>query len=343
MACRILLIGDLHFRPIDREQNLIMVEELLEIIYEIKPDAVVVLGDTLDTHDNFKGGPHSLAVRFFREISLITKLILLIGNHDIKNNEVDLSLGKEDHPFIALEYWENTILVDHVRVFEINEHMFCGVPYLPPGRYLDAIKHINQENITAFFSHQGFNGAYYQPGGKPITDGDNWPSHCKVNFCGHFHEFHVVKDNLIYVGTPTTTDHGASYDKAIMLVTFTDNYYSYERIKLQKITMRITYRVEAKPSCLKEIINEINSHDTRCIYKVVIYGKSQALSSIKRSLYYKELDELAKITEESVGAELVICKGISDEVILDGDYDQILRELLIPYPEELAMYEKIFK
>ena len=344
MESRLLLIGDLHFRPKDKEIDIIMVKEILDIIEENRPDAVVILGDTLDTHNIINSGSLTLAVDFFKRISTITKLIVLIGNHDIKNNQIDLSTSSEDHPFTALELWENTVLVDKVKEFYIKDHKFCGVPYLPPGKYMNAIKDIDDNTVSAYFSHQEFNGAFYKPGDSPITDADEWPDDKKVNFCGHFHEYNRVKNNLIYVGTPTTTDFGATDDKALMLVTFKEDYsFSYDRIRLKTVPMRISYKVEARSSELTQVLNSIKSRDSPGIYKVVIYGKSQALSTIKKTIQYRELNKLAKITEESIGTDLVLCKGVSNEVILNGNYEQILKELLKQHPDELDMYVRLFK
>lgn len=337
---KILIIGDLHFRPKEIDLNRLLVTEVLEIIKEIKPDGVVVLGDTLDTHDVYKGSAHSLSERFFHRIRLLTKLVVLLGNHDLKNNQVNLTIDREaDHPYTALKYWDNTILVDDVTLFDINGHQFCAVPYLPNGCFMDAIKDVDQRKITSFFSHQLFDfPGNYEP------EADKWPDDCKMNFCGHIHEYMMVKHNLCLVGTPTTTDFGASPDKALMLVTFNEEGdFEIERIPLKTVPLRVAYRIEGSIQNIKNIINEIKSRTTPGIYKVTIYGKSQLLANLKKNTYYKELKSMVnKIIEESVGTDLVMCKGVTDEVIMNGDFEEILLELLEGCPKELAMYRQMF-
>lgn len=337
---RILIIGDLHFRPKDIDLNRLLVNETLSIIKSIKPDAVVVLGDTLDTHDVYKGSAHALSERFFHQIRLISTLIVLIGNHDIKNNQVNLTLEEEpDHPYTALKYWDNTILVDKVTTFDVKQFTFCAVPYVPDGCYLEAIKDIDVSKIRAFFSHQLFNFP-----GNFESKAEEWPIDYPINFNGHLHEYMVVNDNLILVGTPTTVDFGASADKALMLVNFIDDIDLHiERIKLTTVPLRLSFRIEANVQNIKNMIKQINELGDNNIYKVTIFGKSTVLDSIKKNSYYKELKSLVnKITEESIGTDLVVCKGITDEVIMNGNYEQILLELLANCPKELAMYRRLY-
>ena len=335
MGVNILIIGDLHFRPKDYDLNLLLVNEVVGIIDRLKPDAVVVLGDTLDTHDVYKGIAHTLSVKFFHQIRQITKLIVLIGNHDVKNNQVNLSEGEADHPYIALKYWENTILVDKVTSFNVGQYQFCAVPYLPNGCYLKAIEHLDVQQYKAFFSHQLFDFP-----GNYEANAEVWPDHYPDNFNGHLHEYLVVKHNLTLVGTPTTTDFGASPDKALMLVTF-DDVNVIERIKLTTVPLRITYRIEGNVQNIKKVISEI---DPKNIYKVTIYGKPSLLANLRKNQYYRDLKSMVnKVTEESIGTDLVVCKGITDEIIMNGDYDQILFELLSECPKELEMYQRLFK
>lgn len=311
----------------------------MQIIGDLKPDAVVVLGDTLDTHDVYKGSAHALSERFFHQIRLLSKLIVLIGNHDLKNNQVNLTLNEDDHPYTALKYWDNTILVDDVTTFNVGAYQFCAVPYLPNGCYMEAISNINIDTIKGFFSHQLFEfPGNYEDGAE------QWPPHYPDNFSGHIHEYIEVQHNFRFVGTSTTTDFGASPDKALMLVTFDENGVNHiERIPLKTVPLRIAYRIEGNIQNIKNIINEIKSRTTPGIYKVTIFGKSQLLANLKKNQYYKELNSLVnKITEESVGTDLVVCKGITDDIIMKGDYEQILFELLADCPKEMAMYHKLF-
>jgi predicted phosphodiesterase len=342
MSVRILIIGDLHFRPKEIDLNRLLVNETLEIIKETKPDCVVVLGDTLDTHDVYKGSAHALAERFFLQIRLLSKLIILIGNHDLKNNQVDLSLGPADHPFTALKYVDNITLVDEITTFKVGKFEFCAVPYLPNGRYLKAISYLDPYSFKAFFSHQLFNFP-----GNYEEDPEDWPEDYPDNYNGHLHEYRKVKHNLTLVGTATTVDFGASPDKALMLVTFGDEgVESEERIPLKTVPLRIAYRIEANLQNIKNILNEIKSRDigaTKNIYKVTVFGKATLLTNLKKNSYYKELESIVnKIVEESVGTDLVMCKGVTNKVIMNGDYEEILFELLAEYPKELEMYRRLF-
>lgn len=338
----ILVIGDLHFRHKDIHLNRLLCNEVEDIVFSIqKLDAIVILGDTLDTNDHIRSNVLNLAVKFFLTLSRHTRVYVMIGNHDLKNNQVDLSQEMEaDHPFPGLDESGCITIVDRVTKFSAGELDFCAVPYLPPGRYMNAIKDIDpvRDKITAFFSHQEFsNGDGFDP------DAEEWPPEYPVNFCGHLHEHKVCQHNLILVGTPTTVDFGASPDKALMLIKFdADDKFEYERIFLKTVPLRLCFRFEANLSNIKNILNEIKSRTTPGIYKVVLFGKSSVLSVLRKSSQYVELKSLAKITEESMGAEVVMCEGIDKDVIMNGDYDEILEQLLIDHPEELNAYRELF-
>ena len=83
---KILTIGDPHFKINNVPESDEFTEKLYEKVAEIQPDIVVCLGDVLDRHETMHMIPHMRATTCMKRLSEMTKLYLLIGNHDRPNN-----------------------------------------------------------------------------------------------------------------------------------------------------------------------------------------------------------------------------------------------------------------
>lgn len=145
MTTRILVVGDPHFKvsnPIETEE---MSSKIIEVIKKIIPDAVVVAGDILDRHESIHVKPLQRATAFLYAISQITKLYILVGNHDRPNNSTFLT---EEHPFNAFKHWENTKVIDIGECVTINNLKCIMVPYVPAGRFDEALRIILQRGVV---------------------------------------------------------------------------------------------------------------------------------------------------------------------------------------------------
>jgi predicted phosphodiesterase len=132
----ILVIGDPHFKKNNTEQTRGMVEAIIKIADERKPNLIVCLGDVLDTHAILHTDPLCEAVDFFTRLKTIAPLRVIIGNHDRRNNSDFLT---NRHPFTAMSEWSNTVIADRVLSEIIDGHQFIYVPYVPPGRFVEAL------------------------------------------------------------------------------------------------------------------------------------------------------------------------------------------------------------
>jgi DNA repair exonuclease SbcCD nuclease subunit len=241
----ILLVGDLHIKLDNVEATEQMLNEIIEIIINKNPIAVVILGDILHTHDKIITGPLVRAVEFLRKIrDRANYLVVLIGNHDRPNNADFLT---ENHPFTALKSWENTMIVDYPSIIQFEAYKFLAIPYVQPGRLIDALHEIGLDyehlsDYSAVFLHQEMHGC--KMGAVVSESTDVWPITAPMAFSGHIHDYHKLQPNFIYVGTPIQHSFGDSTDKAVMIVKFAGGKYkSLERIKLRvpsKMQVRLT-------------------------------------------------------------------------------------------------------
>lgn len=145
---RVLCIGDPHFKRKNIRDTDMMVYEILNLIATRIIDFVVILGDVLDKHETIHESPLSRATDFIRKIQNLLPTYVLIGNHDRTNNSVFLT---SESPFNSLKYWDNTTIVDVSLQRIIEGHTFTFMPYVYPGRFMEAMNTMygsNKEPLT---------------------------------------------------------------------------------------------------------------------------------------------------------------------------------------------------
>jgi|SRR5690554_6473200 len=217
---RIFVVGDLHLKKKFVYRS--MLDELLNLSLELKPDLIVHLGDTLDTKSNIDMGCLKDACNFFIESSEIAPTYVLIGNHDRRNDSDFLS---DFHPFVGMENIPNLHIV-HKVVFRKNEDgsTFTFVPYVPVGRFRDALltadidltdpsEDYPKENVPdLIFAHQQFKNSV--PMNKK---GDEWDETLRYVISGHIHG-HLRLPGVLYTGSPVQHKFGESEDKSVWLI-----------------------------------------------------------------------------------------------------------------------------
>lgn len=279
-----LVIGDPHFKVSNAQQTDEMVTSILKIAKEIRPELIVCLGDILDRHETIHVSPLTRATNFLKSLSEVAHLIVIIGNHDRPNNSNFLT---NEHPFSALQYWDNITLVDKVKVTTIDNFKFVSVPYVPPGRFREALStkvsdFSDFQGVTAIFAHQEFQGA--KMGAITSTNGDVWPLDLPLVISGHIHDYDHLQTNIIYVGTPIQHAWGDKSDKTISLFTFkSDGTYDQKRLELQVTKQEIVY---ISPSDLDKFKPKPN-----VITKLMITGTNAEIKNVVKLPIIKELSK----------------------------------------------------
>src|SRR5438067_639302 len=137
MTITCLTIGDPHFKVDNAIETDEMSRKIISLAHKEPPDFIVVLGDVLDRHENIHVDPLERSTLFLEQLSLIAPLYVIIGNHDRPNNSIFLT---SQHPFNSFKRWPQTTIVDKVVTATIKGRQFCFVPYVPPGRFMEALK-----------------------------------------------------------------------------------------------------------------------------------------------------------------------------------------------------------
>lgn len=220
---RVLVIGDVHVRDRNGPATNALTRLAAAAVEDLRPDAVVVLGDLLHNHDSVNLHALQRAVGFLsalrnaidstmtkerRHIVGVGQLVLLIGNHDRPNNATFLT---EEHPFTAVARWPRTTVVEAPRLLSVCGVQMLLVPYVAPGRFREALggnetwwmssSDAQPTTIACVFAHQEFRGCHLA-GGIVSRAGDEYPTAAPFCISGHIHRRHRLAPNVLYPGEP---------------------------------------------------------------------------------------------------------------------------------------------
>ena len=329
-----LCIGDPHFKSDNGEETQILTEKIRDLIRDRHPDFVVILGDILHRHEKIDLHPFHRAINFLETIheelmKYDAYLYIVIGNHDRSNNTIFMT---DEHVFNPLKKWKNTFVADTAIVHSGRtssestspgiEYKCMIIPYVPPGRLIEAIATVDsnyvrtkdsdqnenikdtesnteeeleytdhfRKEINMVFTHQEFMGAKM----NTITSnvGDPWPTINPLCMSGHIHDYQVLAANLIYTGTPIQHGFADSTRKTVSWITMDISIpglktkYTEERISLG-IRGRRQFNIKAD-EFMDHVAHFKKEAETSYI-KLKISGSKQSLKSLGKSPEYKRM------------------------------------------------------
>lgn len=193
------LFSDIHFQQKDLKRIISTSKWIEETFKKEKVTSIICMGDIIHTRENVHVPSLSNCFSFLNNLSKITDLHVILGNHDF-NLKNDIKYSSLD----GLEIFSKNIkLYKELKRIQIENISCQMVPWLskPNEEYLDDI----------VFGHLEFNGAK-----------KNLNSICKTKyeipnfkriFSGHFHHFHHLADNMTYIGSPLQFNFGDSGDE----------------------------------------------------------------------------------------------------------------------------------
>ena len=289
------IIGDPHFKAKNMKEGLEFVEKCVKAAEKKSPTFIVILGDTLDTHEMVLIPPHNLACTLIEQLSKIAHVYLIIGNHDLINSRQFLT---NKHIFNPLKKWKKVTVVDKPKYVEYGEYNFVMCPYVPPGKFVDALNTIIDDGdmwdfADCIFAHQEFFGC--KMGNKISTKGDKWDEDYPPVVSGHIHNSEILEPNIFYPGSALQHAFGESPNKRLWFLKFGENedppYFSIKKINLGMKGKKIV--------CLD--IDNINDFDTGMLdkynIKLNLKGKSEQFKVFQKGSYHKQLiDKGVKIT-----------------------------------------------
>ena len=279
MPATVLCIGDPHIQVANLSETDLLIERLIILATEKKPDLIIVLGDVLHTHERLHTTALNKAYEMINKMRIIAKTYVLVGNHDMINNQVYLN---ENHWLSGMKEWDNTVIVDKVLSETIFGEKFVFIPYVPAGRFQEALNTMNGiwSDASCIFAHQEFAGC--KMGAIISVEGDKWPITYPHVVSGHIHSRQIPQENIYYTGSAMQHAFGESEKNIIAYLSFENKKYNREEIDLQLPRKKIVYMdVEDVDTY------EVPQNDDTL--KVTLSGNYDQFKALKKTKKYKIL------------------------------------------------------
>lgn len=337
MPTTILFIGDPHFQISNIQEVDLFLEKIINLATKKNPDIIVIAGDILHTHERLHTLALNKAYDLIDNMRKITKTYVLVGNHDYINNQQFLT---NNHWMNGLKEWNNTIIVDNVLKENINNEKFIFVPYVPPGRFDEALKTLKDEwiNASCIFAHQEFAGC--KMGAIVSIEGDKWDIKNPIVISGHIHSKQQPQKNIYYSGSAMQHAFGESEKNIIAFFSFTKDQYELEEIDLELPRKKIVYMNV-------EEIDTYNIPETEDQIKVTLKGDYNEFKAVKKTKKYKNLVDKGVKVVFKPQKEKVIQNNTEEKVesnnTTDTSFNKILSNIINEQknPYLLQSYELI--
>lgn len=179
---KIVLISDIHYYS---KKNINNLNKILDILKEIKPDYICIPGDIVD---NSYILDEELLIIWFQKLSVISPVLISIGNHEYYINKKQKQFGLNKHILTKIKSVDNVFCLDNKNVL-IDDINFIGITmpikyYMEDGESKDSfIKHLkkiqyNDKKYNVLLLHSPSNLL-----DKDITS----MLKCDLVLCGHTH------------------------------------------------------------------------------------------------------------------------------------------------------------
>ena len=282
MKC--LFIGDPHIRIENFDAYDKLTALISNIVKEHKISLIIVGGDVLHYHERLHTLALNRALDFLVQMGRMCRVICLVGNHDMINNQQFLT---ENH---WMKHYKdrlpNVEIIDTVRGFDIDGFRFMCCPYVYPGRFVEALDtytDMNWQDADIIFAHQEFKGC--RMGAIISETGDEWNPEWPQVVSGHIHDYQKPLPNIFYPGTPMQHSFGDKGDNIILLID------TESGIKFTEIPTEVD-----KKKTIYSTIDDIGDVLDRGVrstekekVKVSIKGTAEEFKVFKDSAEYKRL------------------------------------------------------
>ena len=281
MPATILFIGDPHFQVSNIQEVDLFLERIINLATEKQPDLIIVAGDLLHTHERLHTIALNKAYELVDNMRLISKTYVLVGNHDYIQNQQFLT---ENHWMNGMKEWDNTVIVDQVVSETIDGEKFVFVPYVPPGRFEEALGTMDGDwkDASCIFAHQEFAGC--KMGAIISVEGDKWPVDYPHVVSGHIHSRQIPQENIYYTGSAMQHAFGESEKNIIAYLKFINREYEREEVDLQLPRKKIVYMD----------VEDVDNYEvpvTEDKLKVTLSGNYDQFKALKKTKKYKKLLE----------------------------------------------------
>lgn len=317
---KVIAIGDPHFRTDNIPEVELFMDRLEQLAKTEKPDLIVILGDVLHTHERLHTIPLNKAYELVNRMRKISKTYILVGNHDFIQNAQYLTTN---HWMNGMKEWTNVVVVDKVTACTIQEITLVFCPYVPPGRFHDALTTLTStdwKTANCIFAHQEFYGC--KMGAVVSVDGDRWSDNFPPVVSGHIHSRQSLP-NIYYCGSSMQNAFGESETNIIPILTWEQpGPYSLREIDLELPRKRIVY------TDVQSVADYKIPEQSEDKIKITLSGLYDEFKAFKKTKKYRELvDSGTKVVFKPKKIE-VTEENVPVEPVDDTDFHRILLELV---------------
>ncbi len=338
---KFLFIGDPHIRV----ENFASFDKLTKMIEKVvdeqKVDIILVAGDVMHYHERLHTLALNKSIDFLVDMGKLCKVVCLVGNHDMINNQ----------QFLSQNHWmrhykdrlPNVDVIDTVQSYEMKGVRFMCCPYVYPGRFVEALESATPKTGNGFhwgesdiiFAHQEFKGC--KMGAIVSEIGDQWDESWPQVVSGHIHDYQKPQPNVFYPGTPMQHSFGDKGDNIILLIDV-NREIRFTEIQTEVEKKKTVYTSIDDVS--KVLEKGIKSTEDEKV-KVAIKGTADEFKVFKDSKEYKELVKagvtVAFKQEARVRPEM-------EESVDEDDFHDILVGLLKKAENTVVMddYRRVF-
>lgn len=318
-TCDILIIGDPHIKSDKPDFYKKYIERMVYIAKTRKPHAVVLLGDIFDKHHTTDNTAFRLIYKLIDQLSKIAPTFVIVGNHDYIDSNQFLT---KKHFLGPLKKWHNVTVVDYPTYISLKDKTFVLCPYVPPGRFTEALDKLVNEGhcwdiVDAIFAHQEFYGCMYKP--FPSTTGDVWDEDYPPVFSGHIHPEQIL-GNVYYPGSSIQHSFAEPPNKKVWIVSFGD--FADQQFKIDKISVGLKGK-----KLLYLDLDEIEEFDMELLedydVKIALKCDTHEYAAFCASKTYKILRSRSVIITHSPGSSTGNSKGSS----VDAKYDKCVHTI----------------
>lgn len=284
MDVKILCLGDLHITLKNPQEIRNYFKNLSSYLETHKVDLIVVLGDTLDTHNRLYTTCLMLAIDYINLLLSFAPVYILVGNHDMVDETSFLSADHWLTCFKDLEKFKPLTIVDNIIIQQHSTYKLVFCPYVPDGRFIEALntKKGQWENATCIFSHVTIKNA--KMNSITAQHADEWNPSYPLLISGHIHESQWIGHNMYYTGSIMQVAINEPDNKHIALLQLTQH---------KQPCINEIYLAIPKKKIIKLDIASIDTFnlptETNTKYSIYIHGNPEQFHTFTKSLTYKEL------------------------------------------------------
>jgi DNA repair exonuclease SbcCD nuclease subunit len=167
---KIAHLADIHIRFGSRhEEYKIVFKRVIEDLIKVKPRRIVIAGDLFHQKINLSPAAIELATEFLRNLSAIAPVDLILGNHDM--NEQDLNQGNTIKPIIDL-IENGIILSSDDKVLPVNNNLNKNPIYFYHDSGFYQVDNDLVYGVYSLWDHEKISCSIVNPGTTP--DGLIW-------------------------------------------------------------------------------------------------------------------------------------------------------------------------